>query len=76
MDKKDLEAVEKVFELLSKAKWDNVDGDFIINNYFVLANFKKLEDKIKKILDPPKIEEAQKTNIKKPKKIKDVAKPE
>lgn len=52
-DKKDLEAVQKVFTALSKAKWDGLDGNAIIeiHNSFVLL--RKLEEKIKQGLENP-----------------------
>ena len=50
-DKKDLELVKKTFEILNKAKWDGVDGDFMISSTHVFVGLKKLEDKIKQGLE-------------------------
>ena len=70
MDKEDLDAIKKVFDLLAKAKWDNVDGDFMVGAYYAFSKFRKLEEKIEKSFNKPEIKEAEKTNIKKPRKIK------
>jgi uncharacterized membrane-anchored protein len=71
MEKKDVETIAKIFELLSKAKWDHVDGDFIINNFHLLVEFRKFEEKVKKIVNevkPQIVEKPKRTRIKKEKK--------
>lgn len=50
-ERKDLEVIKKTFEILNKAKWDGVDGDFMINSTQVFVSLKKLEDKIKQGLE-------------------------
>lgn len=70
-DKKDLEAVTKVFSALSKAKWDGLDGNAIIEIHTTFVSLKKLEDKIKQGLESapvskdPIVEEPKKATRKK-----------
>ena len=52
-DKKDLETVTKVFNALSKAKWDSLDGNGIIEIHSAFVQLKKLEEKIKQGLENP-----------------------
>lgn len=56
MDKKDLETIEKVFSALSKAKWDNLDGNGIIEIHGAFIALRKLEEKIKQEANKPVIE--------------------
>lgn len=51
-DKKDLEAINKMFNTLSKAKWDSLDGNDIIEIHNSFIGLRKLEEKIKQGLEP------------------------
>jgi hypothetical protein len=46
-DKKDLELINSIFETLSKAKWDGLDGDAIIKIHNSFVGLRKLEEKVK-----------------------------
>jgi len=52
-DKKDLDTLTKTFNALSKAKWNDLDGNAIIEIHNTFIALKKLEDKIKQGLNSP-----------------------
>jgi hypothetical protein len=58
-DKKDLETIAKVFAALSKAKWDSLDGNAIIEIHGTFVALRKLEEKIKEGVNPPVKTEAE-----------------
>lgn len=53
MDSKDLETIERIFSALSKAKWDNLDGNSIIEIHGAFVALRKLEEKIKQQVNTP-----------------------
>jgi hypothetical protein len=53
VEKKDLETLTKVFGALSKAKWDGLDGNAIIEIHSCFVSLKKLEDRMKQELETP-----------------------
>ena len=60
MDKKDLLTIEKVFAALSKAKWDGLDGNAIIEIHTAFVLLRKLEEKIKQEVEAPVVEKGKK----------------
>ncbi len=50
-DNRDLTTVEKIFAALSKAKWDGLDGNAIIEIHTAFILLKSLEEKIKRELE-------------------------
>lgn len=52
-DQKDLETINRLFELLNKAKWDGVDGDFMVKATHTFVALRKLEEKLKQGLAKP-----------------------
>lgn len=52
-DDKDLDSIAKVFAALSKAKWNDLDGNSIIEIHNSFICLRKLEDKIKQSIKEP-----------------------